>query len=177
MKYVIYIFAVLIAFGLEVGIFGQFPLARTLPDLVLIMVVFFAIKLDNQDAYIVALVGGLLMDFYSGTAIGTFTLAYLLVAVLAQGLYRSFIVHELSWKQAPAVLVAATVLLYAWIIFYGWLLVKTHWTADAVTFSDLRSRFLPQIIYSFLALYPMLAVSAWLEQTMVSLQRRRHIIK
>lgn len=173
MKYFIYILAIIIALGLEAGIFTQFSIQGAIPDLILLMVIYLALKHEDFDSFFIALIGGLFMDAYVGLPIGTITLGYLIIAGLIHGAFNSLIIHELTWKQIPIVLVAAVALLHSWMISYAWLLLHFHWGNEVLVAREVAARILPSLLYNLLLFYPAMALYSILDKFINFLQKHQ----
>ncbi len=176
MKYFIYIFIIIVALGLEAGVFGQFTIGGAIPDLILLMIIYFALKHEDFDSFFIALAGGLFMDAYGGLPIGTITLGYVLIAYLAHGTFHSLISKELTWKQIPIAVIAAVVLLHGWMIGYAWLLAQLHWAGEAFVAREAAARIWPSMLYNLLLLYPVMAFYVKLDEFILSLQKSRNAI-
>ncbi len=172
MKYLIYVGVIVLLLALEAGVFTQFAIRGAIPDLIFLMVIYFATKHEDLDSYGIALLGGLFTDLYSGLPIGTMTLGYLIVAGLIHVVFHSVTIHEVRWKQIPFVVSAAVVLLYGWMVGYTWLLVQIHLTGEVLVAADVRTRILPSLVYNFILLYPAMTLFTFLDDFIISIQKR-----
>lgn len=77
-KWVINFLAVLLLLILQTAIFDSFGLGQQSPNLVLLLIVLFAVFSDFWQGLIVSMIGGILLDFSSGLPDGLFLIAVLL---------------------------------------------------------------------------------------------------
>src|SRR3989344_3299474 len=104
MKYFIYLLSVIILLGLNLGIFGQFPIFGQIPNLLFLLVIFFALEKRSYDFFFVGFVCGLFLDFFSANYFGSFTLSFLAVGLAMHVFAGSFIGVELNWKVLGLIL-------------------------------------------------------------------------
>ena len=85
---------------IQTTIFTMLPSWMGNPDLLFLLVVFIAIRLDLFPGALLALFFGMMTDIFAGVFLGLFPVIYLLLFFLLQGLSRLLIIDE-SVHQAP----------------------------------------------------------------------------
>jgi rod shape-determining protein MreD len=91
MAYLISLPIMIVALMLQEAIFSQLPLMSGTADLVLLILIAWAIQPRNQRPWVWALVGGGLTSLVSAMPAGTPVLIYLLIVLLARRLQRQTI--------------------------------------------------------------------------------------
>lgn len=175
MKYVIYSVSLVVLIILTLALFRFFPLAGTVPNLFLLITLYFAVTQDTYDFYFFAMAGGLFLDIYTRVPIGSFTLSFVFVSVAAHLLFRKILFIELHWKQVPLLIGLSVAALYMWVWVYTSGLAYFHWTEFVLPWQFVVWSLLPSILYNTASMYGMY----WLGSTLVYLVRRtearRHI--
>jgi len=175
-KYLIYAIAIILLAGIHIGLFGYLKFFGVTPNILLLFVVGFCLQREADDSFFIALVAGLFLDFLNGLFIGSFTLAFLLLALLLYFLIHRLVVFELSWRYLLAVAAASTVLadIFAWAastaaLHFGWAQVSID--------AQVLKRHLPlEILYNLLLAYPLYALATWLQNFILQLQGKKHRI-
>jgi len=85
---------------IQTTIFPMLPAWMGNPDLLFLLVVYIAIRLDIFPGAVLALLIGLLMDIFAGVFLGLYPVIYLLLFFLLQGLSRHLVIDE-TVHQAP----------------------------------------------------------------------------
>ena len=176
MKYLIYLIAIILLLALDLGLFGQLPINGQVPNLLFLLTLYFVLDKKDNDFLFVAFVCGLFLDFFSVGFFGRFTLAFLLTAFCLR-LFSDTV--ELGQNfQTLASAFMATFTLYSILIFLLEIVVfKFNWSAQAPESKIIFSRFLVNILYNLLLLYPMHFAFNFLRRTVENLSLRKRIIK
>lgn len=160
------------------GLFGQMPIAKQVPNLLFLFTIFFALEKKGYDFYFIAFISGLLLDFFYTGFFGSFTLAFLISSSCLHLLSDTFIVFELNWKSLSGLLFGALAVAYLVVWLYGLMVYKFNWTHDFESFSLFSRYFLINFLYNWALLYPMYIVYTLLKQGVDSLTiRRRGIVR
>ncbi len=85
---------------IQTTIFPLLPAWMGNPDLLFLLVVYIAIRLDIFQGAVLVLLLGLLMDIFAGVFLGLYPVIYLLLFFLLQGLSRHLVIDE-TVHQAP----------------------------------------------------------------------------
>jgi hypothetical protein len=119
----------------------------------------FAIDKKNLDFYFFALIGGLLLDFFSTTYFGSYGFGFLLTGVFVYAMAGSLFFLEVNWKSLSLFLFGSLALLSFSLWFFNFAAFKFGWT---VLYSPLKlymTEFPANFFYNWLLLYPMYLVS------------------
>ncbi len=174
MKYLIYLAALLVLAGFNVGIFRSLPLAGQVPNLLFLFVLCFVLEKKDYDFFFVAFFTGLFLDLYATGFFGGWTLGLLLVVVALHGFANWLTVVGLNWKSLGFVLTAALLLLNLELWLYGLVISRFNWSGSYVPLNAYVRAFLPQLLYDGLLLYPVYVyynlIMRWVEN--LSLKRR-----
>lgn len=174
MKYLIYLFALIILLGINLGLFNNLQIRGQMPNLLFLLALYFALEKKDFDFFFVSLVSGLFLDFYSGGFFGGFTLGLLAVSLGLHIFASSLFVFELNWKTLSLALFFSLGLFNFLLWLYGLLVYKFNWTNEYVTFKIFLAAFPPSLIYNLLLLYPMYFCFNFLRRVVdgLSLKRR-----
>lgn len=115
MRILIWIVAVFLLLVLQTALLAPFHLG--LANLVLILLVL-ALLLDSpQTAVTIAVAGGIMLDFLSGSGDGLMTLSFLLVLSAMYFLFETFLNRELNnWIVAASIGAATWIFAVSWAI-------------------------------------------------------------
>ena len=108
MKYLTYIIAVIFLFSLNIGLFPMLKINGYMPNLLLLLLIFFAFEKEGLDFFFVALLGGLFIDVHSAVFFGSFTLAFLCCALILHLAANQLVILELNWKYLSAAVIFST---------------------------------------------------------------------
>jgi rod shape-determining protein MreD len=165
MKYLAYLVFIILLFGLNIGFFSLFKLQGVAPNLLLIMVMLFALEKGGLDFFFIAVLSGFFLDFFSGAFFGGYSLGFLLLAFLLNLVVRNFAVFEMNWKFLTGTLLASVLFVDLFIWLYDLLIVKSGLTNTAfINFSLFKRQFLIQFFYNLLLLFPMLRLKDFLQE-------------
>lgn len=176
MKYVIYLIVIIILAGIQTGLFPYLKFFGAVPDLLLLFVVGSCLQREAEDAFFVALLCGLFVDLQNGVFVGSYTLSFLLLALLLYLVIGRLVVFELNFKY----LVAATVAAVVFTGFLAWLIsaaaVHFGWAAAAIDPHIWRSRLPQEIAYSLILCYPLYSLATWTHNSILKLQGKKYRI-
>lgn len=178
MKYFIYTLAIIILIGLNLGLFNNLQINNQIPNLLLLLTLYFSLEKDSYDFFFIAFVSGLFLDFYSAGFFGGFTLAFLSLALLLHLLASNFVLLELNWKSLSLLLAASLVILNSLLWLYGLWVYKLNWAFGYTGLKTFASAFLPGLIYNWLLLYPMYLCYGLIKNLIENLTiRRRGLVR
>jgi rod shape-determining protein MreD len=166
MKYLVYIVIVILLLALNIGLFGQYRLFGQIPNLLLLLVIYFALDKKGHDFFFISFVCGLFLDFYSTSFFGGYTLAFLLLATSLYLLAGSFVVLELNWKSLSFLLLGSLFLLKLVLFSYAFLVYKFNWAADYAKLNFSWISFIAEYAYNLLLLYPAYIIFSLLKRSL-----------
>jgi cell shape-determining protein MreD len=82
MKYLIYLFAIIILLAVNIGLFNNLQIKGQIPNLLFLMTLFFVLEKKSYDFFFISMVSGLFLDFFSTSFFGSFTVALLTLSLL-----------------------------------------------------------------------------------------------
>lgn len=173
MKYFVYLLAIIILLGLNLGIFNFFPVSGQIPNLLFLLTLFFALEKKDYDFFFVAFVCGLFLDFYSAGFFGAFTLAFLAVSVAANLFVNNVFVFEINWKTLSPALLAGLFFFSLLVWAYGLLAFKLSWGSQYVNIGVFISNFPVNFLYNWFLLYPVYLFFTFLRGLVDNLSSRR----
>jgi cell shape-determining protein MreD len=178
MKYLIYIVAIIILFGVNLGFFSNLPVQHQVPNLLLLLTIFFSLEKNSYDFFFVAFLSGLFLDFFSFVFFGSFTLAFLILALSLHFLANHFVVLEINWKSLSLLLALSLLILNVVMWLYGIIALKFNWAPYYINFKTIFSALPIAYIYDWLLLYPVYLCYSSLKGLVANLTlRRRGIVK
>ncbi len=154
MKYLIYTVVILFLVGITAGGFHHFSILRGVPQLVMLLLIIVAAERKNTDYMFVALVGGVLIDFSTSVAFGSFTLSFLVLGFLSKFLFEDMLLARSPLKHIPWIVSAAIALQYAWVWLYNGTLVRFDTAFLPLRLSDAMIIAIGAIIYTLILLFP-----------------------
>jgi rod shape-determining protein MreD len=96
-KIIIFMFLFLLVI-LQVSVLSIFFNSRRIPDLVLVVLIFFTMRRGFGEVWKMAVVAGLLVDLFSFFPVGVDIFSFTLVALVTNFLVRRFFVTHPTWK-------------------------------------------------------------------------------
>src|SRR5271155_5350447 len=121
MKYVIYLISIIVLLGLNVGLFSNLQIQGQIPNLLLLLTVYFALDKKGYDFFFTAFVCGIFLDFFSPGFFGAFTVAFLILALAINALVNSLMLLEINWKSLTLLLLGALVVVNFSVWLYGFM--------------------------------------------------------
>ena len=155
MKYLIYLLAIILLLGLNIGLFNNLQFYGQAPNLLMLMIIFLALDKDDLSFFPVVFVAGLFMDAFSANFFGGWTLSFLILALLLNFLSSRLMVFELNWKSLTLLVCGAWFLLNFCLWVYGFFIFKANLMPDYTGIKIFYGNFLPGLIYNWLFIYPM----------------------
>lgn len=178
MKYFIYLLAIIFLLSLNLGLFNNLQIKGQIPNLLFLFSLYFAFEKKDLDFFFVSFVCGLVLDFYSTTFFGSFTLAFLSICLLLNLFVNNLAVVEINWKTLSLTLLLGLAGLNLLVWLYSAAAYKLNWTQDYSGLKDYFSGFLVSFFYNLLLLYPVYLFANFLKNFTDSLSvRRRSVIR
>jgi rod shape-determining protein MreD len=172
LKYIIYIATVIALLGINVGVFANLKLSSGVPNILLLYIVTLSLTKQSHDHLWVAFLAGILLDFYSGTFIGSFALSFPFLAAIVQALANKFLVLEINWKFLAGLAVGGWLFVYGFVAGYTFLAYKLGWSTTFVDIAIIKNKVIPELIYNLILLLPVYWVSVALRQFMSQVTRK-----
>lgn len=144
------------------GLFANFPIGGTVPNLILLMVIFSALEEDSFDPYFVAILGGLLLDVSLGISPGSFLIGFILLVFLVQLIFQQIVYQQFEQKYLPALVIVAQIFLFVWLWSFNSLGTNFHWSQSGLGTLSLWRKFLPNLFYTLLLMYPVYWLVGWI---------------
>lgn len=119
MKILIWVLAIFILLVLQAGVLVPLHLGAANLVLVLVVVVFLSGGWDT--ALMVSLIGGLMLDFLSGNAVGLITMSLLSVLIAAHLMFEAFLTSESGWLIRLTTIAVATWIFGLSLLGFNWL--------------------------------------------------------
>ena len=118
MKYFVSILIVIFSVVLETSFFSNLKsLLIVTPNIILVVLFSWVLIGKHKNAYVGALVGGLLIDIYSGVMFGTTALALLLVTFLAAVILKKFISIENIFSRIISIFLVTIIFKIIFLVF------------------------------------------------------------
>jgi cell shape-determining protein MreD len=168
MKYFFYFITIVLCAGAQAAFFSSLSIWNAVPNLLLLLSMFVAAKVDGYEFLFVALVAGFFSDTLTGLPVGSFMLGYVLLAITAHALFHWFITLKFDWKYVPLVAVLSVASLQLWLVLYVLLAARFAVYALPIDFSVALHRLVPLLFVTALASFPMY----WLTELLVGLVSR-----
>lgn len=162
MKYFIWSLAVLILLLLQVAILK--PLHLLPANIVLVFLILTLLFDGFSTALIVAIVGGIMLDFLAGTNLGLMTLSLLLILALGQALFELFLSRSPSWLMTFG-LIAVGSLIFGVCFLAVNSLFWLFYRGVAINFTGFWLSQLWQILFNLILAYPLfkyLSLTQWI---------------
>src|ERR1700690_3255463 len=173
MKYLVYLIAIIVLLGVNLGVFNYFPIKEQIPNLLLLLVLLFALEKKDFDFFFLAFVSGLFLDFYSAGFFGGFTLAFLAVSLAAHLVVDNIFVFEINWKTLSLSLLVGLAIFNLVIWAYGLLAYKLSWESEYINIGVYISHFPVNFLYNWLLLYPVYLFFTFLRSFVDNLSSHR----
>ena len=105
---------ILFSYLLQVGVFSFFKMAGIMPNIMLILVVTFAVMRGRMEGMLIGFFTGLLLDGFSGDILGYYALIFLFVGYL-NGFFQPLIYS--NNMMLPLMMILINSLLYDFVIY------------------------------------------------------------
>jgi rod shape-determining protein MreD len=153
---------IIICYVLQASVAPFFKMAGIAPNILLILVVSFAVMRGQVEGMVVGFVCGLLLDIFSGNSLGFYALLYLMMGYL-NGLFH--LIFYANNILLPLGLILGNSFLYDCVLYVLLFLLRNK--TDFVFY--LMHIILPEVVYTFLVaifLYNVfLWINRWLERS------------
>ena len=146
MKYFIYLLAIIILLGVNLGLFNNLQFGGQIPNFLLLLTVYFSLEKKDFDFFFIAFVCGVFLDFYSANFFGGYTLAFLATALALHIFVNYILVLEVNWKSLTGLIFCSLVLVNFLLWLYGLLAFKLNLAADYTGFKIYLDGFLAGFI-------------------------------
>lgn len=176
MKYLIYLIAIILLVGLQIGLFSELRFFSAVPNLLLLLVIGSSLQREDVDAFFIALVSGLFLDYYTGLFIGSFTAAFVISAVVLYGVLHSLVVFDVSIKYLISITIGMTIFVHVFIWALNAFSFRFGLSVASMDAGLLRGPLLGAILYNCLLAYPMYLASTWLKNLTLYVQGKKHRI-
>lgn len=177
MKYFIYTIAIILLFGINLGLFGRLPIYGQVPNLLFLLVIYFALEKKSYDFFFIAFLSGLMLDFFSAHFFGAFIFSLLFLSAALHLLARNFIVLELDKKALIAVLFGSWAILRLCLGLYSIMVFSFHLTSEAGGIKVYFNGFIWSLFYNLFLLYPVYLFYGYLKKIVDSLTAGRRTLK
>ncbi len=178
MKYLIYLIAIIFLLTINLGLFNHLEIKGQIPNLLFLFTLCCVLEKEDFDFFFVALVSGILLDFYSADFFGAFTVAFLIISFFLHLFINKLMFLGLSWKSLSATLIFSLFSLNFMVWLYGLITFKLGWIGHATGFKVVLSGFLPALFYNVLLLYPVYVFAIFLKRFINNLYiRRRGVVR
>jgi cell shape-determining protein MreD len=178
MKYFIYLIAIIILLGINIGLFKNLQIYGQMPNLLFLLALCASLEKKDYNFFYVSLIGGLFLDFYSTGFFGAFTLAFLTVSLCAHFFSEQVLSAGSGWKTLTAALLSGSLLLSLLVWLYNFAALKLSLTSGHWNFKEQAEIFLPALFYNLLLLYPIYALNNFLRKFVDSWYiKRRGVIR
>ncbi len=178
MKYLIYLFVIVLLLGLNLGLFNNLQIRSQIPNLLFLLVLCFALGKKDYDCFFLAFACGLFLDVFSTGFFGGFTLAFLFLCLCLQLFVNNLLVFELNWKTVSLGFIFSFAFLNLFLWLYGLTAFKLGLATDYNGSKDFLGAFTPGLIYNWLFLYPLYAATDFLKRVVENLNiRSRGVVR
>ena len=154
MKYLIYLLAIVVLAGVNLGLFSNLQFFGQIPNLLLLFAVCASLDKQDYDFFFIAFICGIFLDFYSATFFGSFTVSVLLLALSLHVLVNTLVLLELNWKSLSLLLLTAIILLDLFSWGYGFMAYEFGWSSNFIAFHSFMTAFASYFFYNLVLFYP-----------------------
>ncbi len=154
MKKLILFVSIIILFGLNIGIFPYLKIFGTVPNLLLLFLIFFVLEKKDNEIYFVAFFSGLFLDFTSGWLIGGYTFSLLFVAFILSFISYRLAIFKISLKSISLAIVFCLLVSKIVVLAFGFLAFKFNLWPVEVRVGLIRPEIFAEIFYNLLLAYP-----------------------
>lgn len=154
-----HIILIILCYILQVSVFSFFKLAGIVPNIMLILVVAFALMRGQTEGMLIGFFSGLLIDIMAGDAIGFYALLYLFMGYANGLLARIFYANNIL---LPLGMVFINSVAYNLIVYTCNFLLRNRTDLGFYMMHVL----LPDVIYTFLIAIFLYNVFLWINQVL-----------
>lgn len=153
-KYLIYTIAIILLFGINLGLFGNLSVFGQVPNLLFLLMIYFALEKKELDFFYIAFLSGLFLDFFSVHFFGGYTLSFLVLSAVLYSLTQNFILQDLNWKFLIGVLLGSMAVLQIFLWCYASAVAVMHLSAEPESLGVYFNNFVWNFLYNLLLFYP-----------------------
>ncbi len=174
MKYLIYTIAIILLFGVNLGLFGNLPIFGQVPNLLFLLTMYLALEKKDYDFLFVAFICGIFLDFFSASFFGGFTFSLLITSAVLHVISQNFILLELDWKFLVGLLLGSMALFKLLLWLYIFFVTISHLYAGNESLSMYFRNFAWNYLYNLLLIYPMYFFYGYLRKLIDGIKVRKH---
>lgn len=169
-KLFIYAFSLVVLLALNV-VFP--PIFTAVPNFLFLVVVFLSFQRDKSDFLWIALFSGFLIDVYSGTFFGTYTISFLFLAFLISQTSGTFLSADPSVPYMAVVIVVAYLLLVGMVFLLN--AVGLKFNPNAIPLSDvyLTKKIWFDVILNLIFAFPVYTLITFLQKIIAKKENRK----
>jgi rod shape-determining protein MreD len=173
MKYPIYFIFICLLFGINLGLFSLFKIHGVAPNLLLLVVILFALEKNNLDFLFVSLISGLFLDFHTGLFLGSFSFGLLILSFAINILARNLAIFEIKKRHIFLTLVVSILFLDAFLFGYNFFAFKLGQVKMLyVSLPSFKARFLAEVIYNSILIFPVFWAKEQVENLFLKLNKK-----
>lgn len=177
MRYIIYTIYIIIAIGINAGLFPALGIYGTIPSLILISCTIAAVTVENiHVGFFISMLGGLIWELYTGVFPGSFMISYALASLVVYTLSRKVFFIQDRVKYLPLFIVVFQAITLVWIMALNWYMLRLHWTVFDLEYAGIISRSFVGLVYNLVLLYPLYMLFSQVERLVEFFERKKHTI-
>lgn len=154
LKIFLYFVLIVFIYAFNAGVLKEFQLFGALPNLFLLLVIYLSMETKGEFYLAASFFCGLLLDFSVGVFLGSFSVSFMIIALILRSISHDFVVLDRNWKYLPVILLLAQALVYIWIYFYNRIAVSLGVSINLLGFKPLMNRFVWESVYNLAFIYP-----------------------
>lgn len=156
---------IIVCYVLQVSVFSFFKMAGIIPNIMLILVVSFAIMRGQTEGMLIGFFCGLLIDVFAGEAIGLYALLYLFIGYINGYFHLLFFANNIL---LPLVLILNNSIIYNLIIYVCMFLLRNK-TEFGFYFMHVM---MPEVVYTFLVAVFLYNIFLWINRLLEQREKR-----
>ncbi|MDD5949466.1 MAG: rod shape-determining protein MreD [Lachnospiraceae bacterium] len=156
---------IIFCYVLQVGVFSYFKMAGIIPNIMLILVVSFAIMRGQVEGMLVGFFCGLLIDVMAGDAVGLYALLYLFIGYVNGYFHLLFYANNIL---LPLGMILGNSVVYNLIVYVFSFLLRNK-TDFGFYFMHVM---MPEVVYTFLVAIFLYNVLLWINRFLEQLEKR-----
>ena len=158
-RILVHFILIILCYILQVSVFSFFKLAGIVPNIMLILVVSFALMRGQTEGMLIGFFSGMLIDIMAGDAIGFYALIFLFVGYTNGLLAKIFYANNIL---LPLGMIFINSVAYNFIVYICQFLLRNR--TDLGFY--LMHVMLPEVVYTFLIAIFLYNVFLWINQTL-----------
>lgn len=164
-RFIALFITVIVCFLLQTSVFQYFKLAGITPNILLILVVSFALMRGRKEGLIIGFFCGLLIDIFYGDYIGVYAFIYMCLGYFNGYFNRMFYVDDIV---LPLAMVTGNGLLYNFFIYVIFFLLKNK--LDFWYYA--KSIIIPEVVYTTLITIIIYKLLLWINSSLEYYEKR-----